>query len=937
MRFILSFIFVSLCLLSVDAQDFHRNYKLQSDEENECMSGIQLGNMDFASLSAVSLDTAYRNAYITFYDKKGTILSSQTKQLFFHGLDTLSQLELGTGDLIQTSNGNLVYGLTTKRTDRPNKIVGAVSARGTYLWSKAITDSGLEEQTVVRSSLLSNYLDSTFIHASAINTVENPINTLSSLSQDGDVIFVKRQNSSLNGTTINTYIDGVNFSEEDSLILVSGSYQDSNAYILNAFQHDLSSKFATYTVDTLDSLKVYHTHAAHATVDSGYVVVGHISSLSDSTYHQGFIAKHDSLGSVLWAKAINLGNDENNNVYDVVINSNNDIVLALASNVENEDSSAAFIVLLDDDGTYMWDKMYDRASMVLNKMGSFTRSTSEGYVLFNTSTREDLDRTSLIKTNTSGETTCEIEFNKDMLTDLSLASFTYITELVDDTSLGYDDVLMRADAFNSFDVPTLSLSANRFCPNEQIIDTLVATVDGAVSYLWSDGSTNDSLIIFDDQEYTVIVTIEDEVCYTLCDTVAADRYTLPTAGLSYQCDNGSYVLNANYLPGKGLDTIIWSTGEVGSPFSITVDEKATYAVTIVDECMEEATAEVSINNPDPTFDVEWTGCSGDEFFYEIVAPGTEILDVMWSTGEDDRGKTSITVNQSGDYSVTLTDICNESSTKNFNVPELPTEVNITPNFDTNCNGSPFSLTASIDGITRGIEWNTGEDTLTIFKFSPGEYTITVTDLCDNEITESIIVTQEDLPVDAESVSIISNSSNICDNNKITLTASVVGPYHSLEWSTGETTDTISVTANGQEITVTVFDDCGNINATVIASPKGNALRFPNLFFPDRPSYEHPENIEFGGYISSTTENNMGQIDTILGDYSKILNFELRVFNRWGQEVFSSNDVNERWNGSDEDSTNRNNTQLPEVYVWFAKWEDEEGCVFERKGDLTVMR
>jgi gliding motility-associated-like protein len=60
--------------------------------------------------------------------------------------------------------------------------------------------------------------------------------------------------------------------------------------------------------------------------------------------------------------------------------------------------------------------------------------------------------------------------------------------------------------------------------------------------------------------------------------------------------------------------------------------------------------------------------------------------------------------------------------------------------------------------------------------------------------------------------------------------------------------------------------------------------------------------------------------------------EFRIFNRWGQEIFSTTDVNGGWDGSW-----HGQPQDMGVYQYVIKVASPEGKVETFKGDVTLIR
>ena len=62
------------------------------------------------------------------------------------------------------------------------------------------------------------------------------------------------------------------------------------------------------------------------------------------------------------------------------------------------------------------------------------------------------------------------------------------------------------------------------------------------------------------------------------------------------------------------------------------------------------------------------------------------------------------------------------------------------------------------------------------------------------------------------------------------------------------------------------------------------------------------------------------------------NYELSIFNRWGQTIWQTNDVNEGWDGSS------GGTPLPEaVYIYVFSYLNGGGQRIEKRGTVTLIR
>ena len=64
------------------------------------------------------------------------------------------------------------------------------------------------------------------------------------------------------------------------------------------------------------------------------------------------------------------------------------------------------------------------------------------------------------------------------------------------------------------------------------------------------------------------------------------------------------------------------------------------------------------------------------------------------------------------------------------------------------------------------------------------------------------------------------------------------------------------------------------------------------------------------------------------------NYEFRVFDRWGNVIFETNDINETWNGK----IGGNSSLVPlDVYIWKVTVYDRDGNKHKFVGDVTILK
>jgi gliding motility-associated-like protein len=87
------------------------------------------------------------------------------------------------------------------------------------------------------------------------------------------------------------------------------------------------------------------------------------------------------------------------------------------------------------------------------------------------------------------------------------------------------------------------------------------------------------------------------------------------------------------------------------------------------------------------------------------------------------------------------------------------------------------------------------------------------------------------------------------------------------------------------------------------------------------------------FPSAFTPNNDGKNDVFkgLGNRS-VRDYKLTVYNRWGQKVFSTNNVLQGWNGRIRDGE-----QYTGIYIWVASYTNTKGEQRNRKGTVVLLR
>ncbi len=438
--------------------------------------------------------------------------------------------------------------------------------------------------------------------------------------------------------------------------------------------------------------------------------------------------------------------------------------------------------------------------------------------------------------------------------------------------------------------PTVDFGPDQIlCDGESII--LDATNEAA-QYDWNSGQITPTIQVTQSGTYLVNVS---NACGTANDVVLIEFISEPSfdfAPIEELCTGETLLLDAT----SDNATYIWSTNETSS--SINVTSNGQYSVTATNQCGE-LIDQTDVNYTDlPQVDLgpDQFLCQGESIQLVADFPGAT---VTWQDGSNDP---TLQVSATGVYSVVVSNSCGQAI-DDINVTYIDT-----PNFELGpeqfpCDGEVITLTASGDNAT--FNWSNGQSTPSINVTSTGLYTVTAENQCGNFTDEVQVNFSADVNVD------FGPSKYLCD--PIILRAADNYDFADYTWQDG---------SKGQEFVVTqagtywleLSSDCKMARDTVdVFDCEECNVYFPNIFSPNSDGM----NDEF---IISTP--------CIFDKY------DLVIYDRWGNLVFQSDDVNSSWNGKMKDSY-----LTPGVYPYFLDYElTLNGIREERKktGTITLL-
>jgi hypothetical protein len=313
---------------------------------------------------------------------------------------------------------------------------------------------------------------------------------------------------------------------------------------------------------------------------------------------------------------------------------------------------------------------------------------------------------------------------------------------------------------------------------------------GFDTYLWNDGSTQDTLLV--DTEGSYSVSVADTLGCTATASIFVAELALPDPNLTGPaglCPDDTITLQVG-----SFDQILWSNGSTDTLLS--VDTPGLYSLTVTDNfgCSNTASTDIqAFTAPQPEIIGDTIICFGDAVPLLADIPYNTY---QWSTGAT---TPAILFDTSGivTLSVTNAEGCTGSDSILISLNDsiaLSLEVAQGQNL---CTGDSITLLATSDADT--YLWNNNMATSSIVVSSEGTYTVTVTDTIGCTATAGIFVPENPLP-DPN----LSGPATICTNDTILLE---VDAFSEILWN-DNSTDSILIVANPGTYSLTVTDDFG---------------------------------------------------------------------------------------------------------------------------------
>ena len=355
-------------------------------------------------------------------------------------------------------------------------------------------------------------------------------------------------------------------------------------------------------------------------------------------------------------------------------------------------------------------------------------------------------------------------------------------------------------------LPNCAISGSSvICPGQST--NLCSVAPSGSTYLWNTGATANCIMVSVAGTYTITIT-DPNGCSSSCSkTVSVGP--LPNCTISggeSLCLGQLTQLCTPSLPGA---TYLWNTGATTN--CITVGTAGTYSLTVTEEngCSSTCSKTVVVNpTPACTISGNTTICLGSST--QLCTPVVSTATYLWSTGATSN---CITVNAAGTYFLTVTEANGCSSTCSKTVTVNPVPNCAISGSSVICPGQSTNL-CSVAPSGSTYLWNTGATANCIIVSAAGTYTITITDPngCSSTCSKTVSVSPSPICT-------ITGGESICLGQSTQL-CTIVPASSSFLWSTGATTNCITVNAAGTYfLTVTESNGCSSTcSKTVTVTP-----------------------------------------------------------------------------------------------------------------------
>jgi gliding motility-associated-like protein len=471
-----------------------------------------------------------------------------------------------------------------------------------------------------------------------------------------------------------------------------------------------------------------------------------------------------------------------------------------------------------------------------------------------------------------------------------------------------------------------ALSATVICTGETVI---LESVNTASSYQWAlngvaiAGATNQQLTVNSAGDYTLQVSSTNGCTATsIPTTVTLLSATAPTVtstnGQFSFCQGQSLTLEAT----TGLANYQWylnNNAIVGATSAtLVVTQTGSYSVSTLsaDGCNTSSSQTIINLLPLPTAQVSPAGpiliCNAVPALLQVASGATSYQ--WYNAGVSIAGATLNTflAAQTGDYSVEITNSLGCTATSNTVIVSFNTGITVSI-----YNADPFPCDGDVVYLSttqnyNQINWTTGESGIQIAVTTSGRYGVTVVNSGGCTASKNIDIDFLPKPMVEAGDDVTSD----CIKGAILKGTGDGAPIWepALGLSNNNTFDVNAFPINTTMYYLTVDNGTCKATDSVVVSAECSSIYLPSAFTP----------------------NGDGLNDVFMAFGIDLKDFQLVIYNRWGEKIFQTQDITLGWDG-----TYRGAPSPLGLYVWELETSDKNGNPlindFQSRGTVSLVR
>ena len=441
------------------------------------------------------------------------------------------------------------------------------------------------------------------------------------------------------------------------------------------------------------------------------------------------------------------------------------------------------------------------------------------------------------------------------------------------------------------------------CGESYLLEPLITGGMGFYQFQWSTGASTPTIIVSPVVTTTYTYTVQDTCSVApLTGSITVSLPDYPTLEITVSpatqvpCLGTDAIAVLDAIGGNGVYTYEWmqASGPAGNTASITVPSGLPlwYYVTVTEGCGSAVQDSVLVSmTPLPPIAIDVTAdttvvCAGDRVELVIlnVTGGNGVYTRMWTASDGSAIGTGnsieVGVPVSGTYTITMEDQCGtigSSQVSTLTPIYDPFQIRTTPDHVI-CTGDSSVLFVEVEGGSGYffVDWEGREFTDPVYSVFPEEstsYTVHVADRCGEVLSKNIQVDVEDIQMG------ITVTNRGQDDWYLQAATVPIGLIH--VWDMGDGAfyrrdevvhSYVDVEDHWATLRMTTANGCTAVDSVLLLAPAH--LYFPNAFSPD------------GDGVNDT----FGPLGHMIDD------FEMTIFDRLGQAIYTTTNAGTPWLG-----------------------------------------